>query len=68
MLNWLREFFMIKAAPNPPTTNSRVVDSPMDQGDYHFGPEGYSPNTAHQETQYGSRFDEIADLSEGEWR
>lgn len=39
-----------------------LVDA-MNQGDYHSGPEGYSPNTAYQETQYGSNFDEDA-----EWR
>ena len=33
----------------------------MNQGDYHSGPEGYSPNTAYPETQYGSNFDEEAD-------
>jgi hypothetical protein len=36
----------------------------MDQGDYHSGPEGYSPNTAYPETQYGSGFDEDADWNE----
>ena len=68
MLNWLRELFMMRRSPNPPTTNRRVVDSPMDQGDYHSGPEGYSPNTAYPETQYGSMFDEDADWNEGDWR
>ena len=42
--------------------------SPMDQGDYHSGPHGYSPNTAYPETQYGSNFDEEADWNEDEWR
>lgn len=37
---------------------------PMDQGDYHSGPEGYSPNTAYPETQYGSMFDEEAEWNE----
>ena len=59
---------MIRRAPNLPTTNRRVVDSPMDQGDYHSGPEGYSPNTAYPETQYGSMFDEDAEWNEGDWR
>ena len=36
----------------------------MDQGDYHSGPFGYSPNTAYPETQYGSMFDEEADWNE----
>ncbi len=38
----------------------------MDEGDYHSGPEGYSPNTAYPETQYGSMFDEEADWNEDE--
>ena len=41
-----------------------AVDSHMDQGDYHSGPEGYSPNTAYPETQYGSMFDEDAEWNE----
>lgn len=32
----------------------------MNEGDYHSGPGGYSPNTAYPETQYGSGFDEDA--------
>lgn len=68
MFNWLKELFMIRRSPKPPTTNRRVVDSPMDQGDYHSGPEGYSPNTAYPETQYGSMFDEDAEWNEGDWR
>lgn len=36
----------------------------MDEGDFHSGPEGYSPNTAYPETQYGSNFDEDAAWSE----
>ena len=36
--------------------------SNMNQGDYHSGPAGYSPNTAYPDTQYGSGFDE------GDWR
>ena len=34
----------------------------MNQGDYHSGPAGYSPNTPYPDTQYGSGFDE------GDWR
>ena len=38
----------------------------MNEGDYHSGPEGYSPNTAYPETQYGSWFDDDADWNEAE--
>ena len=34
----------------------------MNQGDYHSGPAGYSPNSPYPDTQYGSGFDE------GDWR
>ena len=36
----------------------------MNEGDIHSGPNGYSPNTAYTETQYGSRFDEEAEWNE----
>lgn len=29
-------------------------DSSMNEGDFHSGPEGYSPNTAYADTFYGS--------------
>ena len=48
-----------EAAASAPSTNSK-----MDQGDYHSGPLGYSPNTAYPETQYGSNFDEEAEWNE----
>jgi len=33
----------------------------MNEGDVHSGPDGYSPNTAYPETQYGSGFAEEAE-------
>lgn len=53
----------------PTTQNSTGRESTLDgmnEGDYHSGPEGYSPNTAYPETQYGSMFDEEADWNEDE--
>ena len=38
----------------------------MDEGDFHSGRYGYSPNTAYPETQYGSMFDERGDWSEAD--
>ena len=54
----------------PPKTKSESsnIDPSMDQGDYHSGPNGYSPNTQYPETQYGSGFDEEAERNEGYWR
>lgn len=39
-------------------------DSRMDEGDYHSGPEGYSPNTAYQNSWYGT----MGEHEEGEHR
>jgi hypothetical protein len=36
----------------------------MNEGDYHSGPAGYTPNTAYPETQYGSGFDEEAEWNQ----
>ncbi len=53
---WL---FRIQASTQP--KNQTTVDSQkMDDGDFHSGPSGYSPNTPYPETQYGYRFDEEA--------
>lgn len=50
------------SAPKHPIQNKPIEK--MDQGDYHSGPYGYSPNTAYPETQYGSGFDEDAEWNE----
>jgi len=43
-----------KATPASPAAN-KTLDDQMDEGDFHSGPEGYSPNTAYPDTFYGSR-------------
>lgn len=42
-------------------TRVALESEQMNEGDYHSGPDGYSPNTAYPETQYGSSFDEDAE-------
>lgn len=67
MFKWLKKLSGLDGPsyqPPTPTTVSTVV-SEMDEGDYHSGPEGYSPNTAYPETQYGSGFDEDAEWADG---
>jgi hypothetical protein len=50
-------------APNTPPTPL------MNQGDYHSGPEGYSPNTAYPDTFYGSGdFGDADENNEGYFR
>ncbi len=66
MLNFLKSLFGISITTRPPQVVQRPVNSPMDEGDIHSGPHGYSPNTAYPETQYGSRFDEEAEWNEEE--
>ena len=52
--------------PSGAGRSSGSQSSQMNEGDYHSGPEGYSPNTPYPETQYGSGFDEDAAWHEGE--
>lgn len=55
-------------------TGSQTVKAPrqssapleMNEGDYHSGTHGYSPNTPYPETQYGSGNDEDAEWHEEE--
>ncbi len=65
MFSFLKRLFGISNA-TPLQVVQRPVNSPMDEGDIHSGPHGYSPNTAYPETQYGSRFDEEAEWNEEE--
>lgn len=79
MFSWLKALLGI-ATPKPtnhqikpdaraPKSNeisgSDEVDG-MNEGDYHSGVHGYSPNTAYPETQYGSGYDSQADWNEGD--
>ena len=77
MLNWIKRVLGIEPKLTretyiPPKQNKPQPSSDptplMNEGDFHSGPEGYSPNTAYPETQYGSGFDEDAEWNEGDWR
>lgn len=56
---WLQKLF----TTTTPKAKPEFVEQ-MNPGDYHSGSEGYSPNTAYPETQYGSMFDEDAEWNE----
>lgn len=62
MINFLKFLFGGQASKEqaPP----KPVSAAMDEGDFHSGPAGYSPNTAYPETQYGSLFDEDAEWND----
>jgi len=67
MFDWLKRLLSVEPTVykrNTPMPEQDKPDPYMDEGDYHSGPEGYSPNTAYPETQYGSMFDEEADWNE----
>jgi hypothetical protein len=65
-------FFNPTAAITPPSGSARGQSAAvpfMDQGDYHSGPEGYSPNTAYPDTFYGSGdFGDADEHNEGYFR
>jgi hypothetical protein len=73
-LNWIKKLLGLdhgqKRSTYQPPNNPQPGQEPtsMNGGDFHSGPEGYSPNTAYPETQYGSGFDEDAEWNEGDWR
>ena len=64
MFKFLKSLFGVQPVTPPPT--NKPVANTMNEGDIHSGPNGYSPNTAYTETQYGSRFDEEAEWNEDE--
>jgi hypothetical protein len=52
---------------NEPTKTTNItLGSAVNEGDFHSGPEGYSPNTAYPETQNVPAFEEAADWNEEE--
>lgn len=68
MFKFLAWLLGIDQAPkqSQPQLRPTNTNSVMDEGDYHSGPYGYTPNTAYPETQYGSGFDEEAEWYEEE--
>ena len=65
MFKFLIRLFGNRTGSLADTIPSRMPQaSPMNEGDVHSGPHGYSANTAYTETQYGSRFDEEAEWNE----
>jgi hypothetical protein len=79
MFNWLKALLGIgtpkptkyqvkpgyRAPSTTPASRSDEIDG-MNEGDYHSGIHGYSPNTAYPDTQYGSGYDSQADWNEGD--
>jgi hypothetical protein len=51
--NWLGKFLSYDPSVYRPPANEKSKPQ-MNQGDFHSGPEGYSPNTAYPDTFYGS--------------
>jgi hypothetical protein len=65
VLDWLKRVLCISYVRQPgPSQPTPTANPGMNDGDFHSGPHGYSPNTAYPETQYGSWFDEEADWNE----
>ncbi len=63
MFRFLRWLFSLEST-QPTNTKNSSSSSAMNEGDFHSGPAGYSPNTPYVETQYGSGFDEEADWAD----
>lgn len=65
MFRFLRCLFGLEST-QPTNAKNSSSSSAMNEGDFHSGPAGYSPNTPYVGTQYGSGFDEEADWADGE--
>lgn len=48
---WLLGIF---GGSNSTSSATSITDQSMNEGDFHSGPNGYSPNTAYPDTFYGS--------------
>ena len=52
-INWLNKMFSNDLPERP--SSKEAAKPQMNEGDFHSGPEGYSPGTAYPDTFYGSR-------------
>lgn len=59
-------YYQSLANQAPVNPNPEAKTDGMNEGDFHSGPEGYSPGTAYPETFYGSS-GEIDDHDEGDF-
>jgi hypothetical protein len=64
IFNWIKNFFTFDPSVYKPPIDS---GSEMNQGDFHSGPEGYSPNTAYPDTFYGSGGESDSGHNEGDF-
>jgi hypothetical protein len=64
IFNWIKNFFTFDPTVYKPPVDSKPE---MNQGDFHSGPEGYSPNTAYPETFYGSGGESDSGHNEGDF-
>jgi hypothetical protein len=54
LINWLKKLLSYDPSVYRPPEEEKGKHQ-MNEGDFHSGPEGYSPNTAYPDTFYGSR-------------
>lgn len=45
--------FIMKLITQTLNNSHHVVNNSMEEGDYHSGPDGYTPNTSYPESHYG---------------
>jgi hypothetical protein len=53
LISWLKNFLSFDQAPHNPLSKE-AGKTQMNEGDFHSGPGGYSPNTGYPDTFYGS--------------
>ena len=52
---------MLNIVKTPQNNTNKTDSNDMNEGDYHSGPGGYTPNSGYQETHYGEIFDDEED-------
>lgn len=54
LFTWLKKFLTYDPSVYKPPVTDISETKGMTEGDFHSGPDGYSPNTSYPDTFYGS--------------
>jgi len=67
IFTWLKKILTYDPSVYKPPVDETTESEGMSEGDFHSGPDGYSPNTSYPDTFYGSGGEREGGHDEGDF-
>jgi hypothetical protein len=67
IFTWLKKILTYDPSVYKPPVDKTTDSEGMSEGDFHSGPDGYSPNTSYPDTFYGSGGEREGGHDEGDF-